>query len=149
MLRGGLLGSIKLPAPRADSSCMSTAPSGRVEEEPAGGARARRLSRRLRGALAPLAVVGLCVAATVTYWSEPPNWSPDSMFYEARVLELRGTSASAAVEQVFFGKIGIEFRRANGLTESTPTQTNDRRWIAYTHQLYKRRQLVPVLAAGV
>ena len=128
---------------------MSTAPSGRVEKEPAGGARARRLSRRLRGALAPLAVVGLCVAATVTYWSEPPNWSPDSMFYEARVLELRGTSASAAVEQVFFGKIGIEFRRANGLTESTPTQTNDRRWIAYTHQLYKRRQLVPVLAAGV
>ncbi len=71
------------------------------------------------------------------------------MFYEARVLELRGTPASAAVEQVFFGTIGIDFRRANGLTESTRTQTNDRRWISYTRQLYKRRQLVPVLAAAV
>jgi len=71
------------------------------------------------------------------------------MFYEARVLELRGVSSSAAVDQVFFGKLGVEFRRSNAIAESTRSPTNDRRWISYSSQFYERRQFVPALAAAV
>jgi hypothetical protein len=98
--------------------------------------------------LAPAVVVAVCAGATAPYWPDRPRWSPDSLFYEARVLELRGVPPSAAVDQVFFGKIGTEFRRSNGIAASVPTLTNDRAWISYTREFYKRRQVVPILAAA-
>jgi hypothetical protein len=74
--------------------------------------------------------------------SGAPNWSPDGLFYQARVYELQGMERQAALERAFQGPLGAELRRED------PARSGDPGWVRYNAQFYDRRMTVPLAAAA-
>ncbi len=60
-----------------------------------------------------LLAVALATLATVAVWpawQDPVEWTPDALYYQARVLELRGEDDDAALEQTFRGPLSADLR---------------------------------------
>ena len=104
---------------------------------------------RRQAALPVLALVVVGIASSWSYWKGPSQWKPDSLFYEAQVLEVRGKPAEAARREVFAGPLAAPRRaREAGLPENERKVSNPE-WVRYSAQFYRRRWVVPVLAAAV
>jgi hypothetical protein len=72
-----------------------------------------------------------------------PDWSPDGLFYQAKVYELQGDQPGAALERAFQGPLGAELRAAD------PEHSGDPAWVRYNAQFYERRLTVPLAAAAI
>ena len=71
---------------------------------------------------------------------DPVVWTPDALYYQARLLEFRGASSDEALERTF----GARCRRssAHGI-RITPVNAE---WVAYNQPFYERRS--PCRRAG-
>jgi hypothetical protein len=93
--------------------------------------------------LVVLALAGLAFAAVGGSLSGSPRWSPDGLFYQARVLQLQGAGRDQALDRAFFGPIGAELRARD------PQRSGNREWVRYNAQFYDRRLTVPAAAAAI
>ena len=69
------------------------------------------------------------------------NGRPDALYYQARVLELRGEDG--AVDEVFHGPLAADLR-----VRDPATRGNDA-WVEYNEPFYERRVAVPLAAAAI
>lgn len=95
------------------------------------------------GAVAVLSTA-LAVIASLAVWSawqDPVEWTPDALYYQARVLELRGEED--ALGQVFEGPVSADLRSRD------PGHTGNEAWVEYNEPFYERRVAVPAAAAAV
>jgi len=97
-----------------------------------------------------LALAGLAVALTFGTWGNPPQWKPDALFYEAQLLEIRGTPKAKALHRVFTGPLAAPRRRdeAQKAPEQKP-RVSDPEWVTYSAQFYRRRWVVPIIGAAI
>lgn len=97
-----------------------------------------------------LALAGLAVALTFGRWGDPPQWKPDALFYEAQLLEIRGVPKTEALHRVFTGPLAAPRRQdeAKKRAEAKP-RVSDPAWVEYSAQFYRRRWVVPILAAAI
>jgi hypothetical protein len=94
--------------------------------------------------LALAAVLAAVALWTVSDWfGGPVRWTPDGLYYQARLLELRGAEHDAALDEVFQGPLSERLRRTD------PEKTGDPAWVAYNEQFYERRQAIPLAGAAV
>jgi hypothetical protein len=101
----------------------------------AGGVHVRHLP-------AVLGLVLIAVAFSWNHWSAPTQWTPDGLFYEAQARELTGTSAADARRQAFFGPLAKAASDTSGRLEGGA-------WVEYAAPFYRRRWVVPAMAATV
>lgn len=96
--------------------------------------------------------VVLCVAAVLAALSllnvwptfrDPVEWTPDALYYQARMLEIRGADHDSALAQTFRGPISAPLRARD------PEHTGDAEWVAYNESFYERRVAVPLAGAAV
>ncbi len=89
------------------------------------------------------AIVAIGCASISSAFEDPVTWTPDALYYHARVLELRGTDPDAAREQTFEGPISAELRARD------PNHTGNPAWVAYNEPFYERRLAVPLAGAAL
>jgi hypothetical protein len=93
-----------------------------------------------------LAVTVLVAAALLAVGgslSGPSRWSPDGLFYQARVDQIRGADHGAALARAFQGPLGAELRAVD------PDRSGAPQWVAYNARFYERRLTVPLAAAAL
>ena len=101
----------------------------------------RTLAVRLLVSAALVLVALLAVRGSL---SGPARWSPDGLFYQARVYEIRdGSSQDEALRRAFGGPLGAQLRVID------PTRSGNREWVSYNAQFYERRLTVPLAAAAL
>jgi hypothetical protein len=89
------------------------------------------------------ALVGLACAHVWNTFRGPVHWTPDSLYYEARVLEVRGTGHDVAMRRTFQGPISAQLRARD------PQKTANPAWVEYNEPFYQRRVAVPLAAAAL
>jgi hypothetical protein len=94
--------------------------------------------------LAVIALVAMTGART-----SPVHWTPDSLFYRAQLYELRGASRQAALDRSFSGRDEATVARTQQRQEPGVHRVDDPAWVKYSSRLYRRRWLVPAMAAGI
>ena len=95
-----------------------------------------RVRRALIGLIAVLLAVLACLAVRPAF-RDPVTWTPDGLYYQARLLEFRGATRDEAFERVFEGPLSAELRGRD------PLKTGDPEWVAYNRPFYERRIAVP------
>jgi len=70
-------------------------------------------------------------------------WTPDALYYEARLLELRGVDHDVAMKRTFDGPISASLRARD------PEKTGDPRWVKYNEPFYERRVALPLAGAAI
>ena len=101
----------------------------------------RPLAVRLILAAVLAATALLAVASSL---SGPARWSPDGLFYQARVYEIRdGLSQRDALSKAFEGPLGARLRAID------PDRSGNPDWVAYNAKFYERRVTVPLAAAAL
>jgi hypothetical protein len=99
----------------------------------------RTVAVRLVVAVALAAVALLAVSDSL---SGPARWSPDGLFYQARVYEMRdGMSQPEALREAFQGPLGAPLRAID------PDRSGSPQWVAYNARFYERRVAVPFVAS--
>jgi hypothetical protein len=99
----------------------------------------RSIAARLVVAVALAAVALLAVSDSL---SGPARWSPDGLFYQARVYEIRdGMSQPDALREAFQGPLGERLRAID------PERSGSPQWVAYNARFYERRVAVPYVAS--
>lgn len=99
---------------------------------------------RRRAAILSAVAAGLAALACLAVWpawQDPVQWTPDALFYQARVLELRGHDN--AVDEVFDGPLAANLRARD------PGHTGNDAWVEYNESFYARRVSVPLAAAAI
>ncbi len=99
-----------------------------------------RVRKALIGLIAVLLAALACLAVRPAF-RDPVVWTPDALYYQARLLEIRGVSREAAFERVFEGPLSAELRARD------PHHTGDPGWVAYNRPFYERRIAVPAAGA--
>ena len=95
----------------------------------------------IAGAASVIAAIGfLNVSST---FRDPVEWTPDALYYQARVLELRGADHNDAIAKTFRGPISAELRARD------PHHTGNAEWVSYNEPFYERRIAVPLAAAAL
>lgn len=99
----------------------------------------RTIAIRLLVAVALAAAALTAVGGSI---SGGPRWSPDGLFYQARVYELRdGIGENEALRKAFQGPLGAHLRAID------PERSGSPQWVAYNARFYERRLTVPLLAS--
>ena len=105
---------------------------------------ARQISAARRSRVVRLApAVGLVLIAlsfSWSHWTAATRWTPDGLFYESQARELTGTPAAAARQEVFFGPLAKAAHDISGRLDGGA-------WVEYAAPFYRRRWVVPALAA--
>jgi hypothetical protein len=86
----------------------------------------------------------LAAIACASVWGaarHPVRWTPDALYYQARMLEIRGTGQQAALDRTFSGPISADLRAQD------PQKTGNPAWVKYNEPFYKRRVAVPIAGA--
>lgn len=111
----------------------------------------RRLRSRLLSptALGALVVLAIALASARSAWPGPVNWTPDGLFYQARVLTIRGESRQQALHHTLDGRPMQELVNAEfpNLHDLLPFQNQG--FVRYAAHSTNRRVLVPSLAAAI
>jgi hypothetical protein len=97
----------------------------------------------LKAALVAVALAALALAAVHGSLERPVRWSPDGLFYQARLFELRGDSRAEAYERVFEGPMAARLR------EQDPEHVGDPAWVTYNQRFFERRVAVPLAGAAL
>ena len=98
-------------------------------------------SRKTAIGIIAAALVALSCLAVWPAFHDPVEWTPDALYYQARVLELRGEDN--AVDKVFDGPLAAELRKRD------PGHTGNKTWVDYNKPFYERRVAVPLAAAAL
>jgi hypothetical protein len=93
-------------------------------------------------ALAGALVLVSCTAVW-SAWRDPVTWTPDGLYYQERLLELRGVDDEAARERVFEGSLSAELRARD------PGHTGNAAWVDYNEAFYERRVALPLVGAAL
>ena len=96
-------------------------------------------SRKTAIGIIAAALVALSCLAVWPAFHDPVEWTPDALYYQARVLELRGEDN--AVDKVFKGPLAAELRQRD------PGHTGNETWVEYNEPFYERRVAVPARRA--
>ena len=99
-----------------------------------------RVRKALIGLIAVLLAALACLAVRPAF-RDPVVWTPDALYYQARLLELRGASSDEALERTFGGPLSAELRARD------PHHTGNPEWVAYNRPFYERRIAVPAAGA--
>jgi hypothetical protein len=106
-------------------------------------------SRDGRADIVALVLIVFAVAVLALKWADEVIWSPDALFYQTRVEQIRGKSEQEALNHVWNGPLAAGFR-ADDAQRARPDQAlADPRWIPESYELYARRWTVPVMATAV
>jgi hypothetical protein len=97
----------------------------------------------LKVAIVAAALAGLAFLTVHGALERPVRWSPDGLFYQARLLELRGESREAAYDRVFEGPMAARLR------VDDPEHVGDPAWVAYNERFFERRVAVPLAGAAL
>ncbi|HJU48569.1 MAG TPA: hypothetical protein VJ689_10560 [Gaiellaceae bacterium] len=125
---------------------MTRPASGTARRVPFGRGATARLGGKWRlaailGTAAVLAVIAvLNVRSTFT---DPVTWTPDGVYYQAKLLEYRGVDHDEAIAETFGGPLSAELRARD------PLHTGDPDWVAYNEPFYERRIAVPLAGAAL
>ena len=93
-----------------------------------------------------LVVAVLAAIAVVTVWptaNDPVEWTPDGLYYQAKLLEYRGVSHDEAMDRAFEGPLSAELRARD------PEHTGNATWVDYNEPFYERRVAVPLAGAAL
>jgi hypothetical protein len=93
------------------------------------------------GAACAIVVVGLLNIGSA--FRDPVTWTPDALYYQANLLEIRGDSESEAIAKTFRGPISAELRSLD------PEHTANPAWVRYNEPFYERRIAVPLAGAAL
>jgi hypothetical protein len=96
-----------------------------------------------------LVLIVCAVTVLAIKWADEVIWSPDALFYQSRVEQIRGASKDEALHTVWDGPLAAGFRSDDSLRARPDQALADPRWIPESYKLYARRWTVPVLAAAV
>jgi hypothetical protein len=99
-----------------------------------------QVRKALIGLIAVLLAALACLAVRPAF-RDPVTWTPDALYYQARVLELRGASREEALARTFAGPLAAELRARD------PHKTGNPEWVAYNRPFYERRLAVPAAGA--
>ena len=89
------------------------------------------------------ALAVLSCAAVWSAWRDPVTWTPDALYYQARLLEFRGVDDEVSRERVFEGPISAELRSRD------PGHTGNEEWVEYNEPFYERRVALPLAGAAL
>jgi hypothetical protein len=101
-----------------------------------------------RPALLCLLLAAIAALSLARQWNGPVLWDPDTLMYQSQTLELRGTDAQTARHELFFGPLGARARSLDADEPGEPRRVTDPRWVDFASQYYRRRWLLPALAAA-
>jgi hypothetical protein len=92
-----------------------------------------------------LAVVLAALACLSVWprWHDPVRWTPDALYYQARLLEIRGVSEPDAIQRTFRAPLSASLRARD------PHHTGNPAWVKYNEQFYQRRVAVPAAGAAL
>jgi hypothetical protein len=94
--------------------------------------------------LVAAALAAIALLAVSDQLSGAPRWSPDGLFYQARVYEIRdGLSQPEALREAFQGPLGARLRAID------PERSGSPQWVAYNARFYERRVAVPLAASAL
>jgi hypothetical protein len=111
-------------------------------------ARSGWLALSARPAVLCLLLAAVAALSLARQWDGRILWDPDSLMYQSQTLELRGTDAQTARHEVFFGPLGAWARSLDADQAGEPRRVTDRHWVDYASRFYRRRWLLPALAAA-
>jgi hypothetical protein len=101
---------------------------------------------KARAALLGLLAAAFAALALASVWDaaeDPVVWTPDALYYQARLLEIRGVEHDAALERTFEGPLSAELRARD------PNHTGNAAWVDYNEPFYERRVAFPLAGAAV
>jgi hypothetical protein len=108
------------------------------------------LTSPVREVTAAALVLLIAGALSLSHWYHRLSWTPDGLFYAAQTLEVRGASEKQSLERVFHGQPARALRHDEGLRQPlVGREIDDPQWVRYSANFYRRRWLVPVLAAAL
>ena len=100
----------------------------------------------LRATLVALLAAALGSLAVLAVWPafhDPVVWTPDALYYQERLLEIRGADHQTAFKQAFEGPISADLRARD------PHHTGSVSWVKYNEPFYERRVAVPLAGAAI
>jgi hypothetical protein len=106
-------------------------------------------SRERRADVVALVLIVCAVAVLALKWADEVIWSPDALFYQSRVQQIRGASKEQALHKVWDGPLSAGFRADDAQRAKVDQALADPRWIPESYKLYARRWTTPLLAAAV
>jgi hypothetical protein len=101
---------------------------------------------KARAALLALLAAAFAALALASVWDtaeDPVVWTPDALYYQARLLEIRGVDHDAALERTFDGPLSAELRARD------PNHTGNAAWVEYNEPFYERRVAFPLAGAAL
>jgi hypothetical protein len=101
-----------------------------------------------RPAVICLLLAAVAALSLARQWDGHILWDPDSLMYQAQTLELRGADARDARHDLFFGPLGAWARELDADQPGEPRRVTDPSWVDYSSQFYRRRWLLPAVAAA-
>jgi hypothetical protein len=101
------------------------------------------MRRAVWTAVVAVLLVAAALFAVRDSLSGAPRWSPDGLFYQAKVYELRGAGEDVALARAFEGPLGERLRQID------PDRSGSPAWVAYNARFYERRLTMPLAAAGL
>lgn len=93
-------------------------------------------------AIGPALLIVVALVAVAPRLAGPVRWTPDGLFYQAHVFEIQGQGESAALHREFTSQAARRITRPDG-------RLGNPDWVRYSAQFYRRRWLVPLLAAAI
>jgi hypothetical protein len=99
-----------------------------------------------RRALIASVTAVLAMLAVLSIWPsfhDRTTWTPDSLYYQERLLEIRGVDDQVARERTFEGPLSAELRARD------PHHTGNSVWVDYNEPFYERRVALPLAGAAV
>jgi hypothetical protein len=96
-----------------------------------------------RKAIVAVALAAVAFLAVHGSLERAVRWTPDGLFYQARVLELRGATHDEAFREVFQGPISERLRRVDA------EHSGNAGWVEYNERFFERRVAVPIAGAAI
>jgi hypothetical protein len=119
---------------------------------PAASAKSPRSQRRWlsSGWFAVILLVAFGAVSMARQWNGTILWETDGLFYQAKVLEIRGESQDQALKQTFQGPLA-DWSRQIATTQGGQAgqQQNLASWPKYSAKFYARRLALPYAAAAL
>ncbi|HEX3804100.1 MAG TPA: hypothetical protein VHV75_14780 [Solirubrobacteraceae bacterium] len=91
-----------------------------------------------------IALILLGVVLMAGRLTGPVDWGPDALFYQAQVYEIQGESQNAALQRAFSSPAAHQVAK-----DPTETLVAKPAWVKYSAQFYRRRWVMPLIAAAI
>ena len=82
------------------------------------------------------------------FWG-PIEWNPDALFYQAQTREVLGESRFQALDHVFASNLAARSDASEHYLPPRLRYTDNPSWVDYSSRFYRRRWIVPLMAAAL